>query len=74
MVLYICDCKKPCAAGIGCHRSGSDFGLCSYTTDPEHALYGSCADPQNHPERFGRVFSDETDAWNGDYYEKEVQK
>ena len=70
MVLYLCDCRKPCAMGNGCHQSGSAFGFCKHTTDPSHALYGACAEPQNYPDRFEAVY-DKKSGVVIDYFEKE---
>jgi len=61
-VAYICDFKDPRCKD---RCSGPSFGICFHTTDPDHAVNGSCPDPENHPERF-EYFR------NGDiYFEKE---
>ena len=52
MVLYLCDCRMPCATEVGCYKNDSAVGFCKHTTKPEHAMNGICEDPQNHPERF----------------------
>lgn len=70
MVLYICDCRKPCGMGLGCHQSSSAVGYCKHTKEPDHALYGVCEDPQNHPERFEAI-RDKKSGEVIDYFEKE---
>ena len=72
MVVYLCDCRKPCGMGNGCAQNNSAFGFCKHTTDPEHALNGACDDPQNHPERF-EVVCDKKTGEVIDYYEKEQE-
>lgn len=72
MVLYLCDCRLPCAMNVGCHQSGTAVGVCRHTTQPEHALNGACADPQNHPERFEPVIDNRT-GYVVDYFEKEQE-
>ena len=56
--------------GLGCHQSSSAVGFCKRTKDPQHALYGACEDPQNHPERFEPI-SDKKSGLVIDYFEKE---
>ena len=73
MVVYLCDGKMPCAKKVGCFLSGSDVGFCKHTTDPEHALYGVCPDPQNHPERF-EIIRDKRTGEVIDYFEKEARE
>lgn len=70
MIQYLCDGKKPCGTTSVCWQSGSSVAFCRHTSFPEHARYGACAEPQNHPERFERIVSD-GGIWNGDYIEKE---
>lgn len=64
-VIYKCDGRNPrCAGRLGCLLHNPD-GLCSMTTDGEHAINGPCADPEAHPERFRRV-----DSGDRIYYEE----
>ena len=73
MILYLCDGKVECSNWVRCYVNCQKHNIaCTLTADPYHARNGFCADPQNHPERFGIV----RDPNNGQivyYYEKEQE-
>jgi len=46
-IVYLCDRKACIIDGID---RCQDY--CKHTQKPNHAIYGPCEDPENHPERF----------------------
>lgn len=70
-VAYYCDGLSKCCDSVGCFRlmhPGMDY--CRHTFDPEHAVYGACEDPENHPERFHEIdlSDEETCYWEGEVF------
>lgn len=52
-VAYYCDGKASCSDSIGCyHRISPGIDYCRHTFEEDHAMFGKCEDPENHPERF----------------------
>lgn len=64
-IVYICD-KKACDSTqwASCRFIKIGNNRCSHTTDPKHAKYGICKDPEKHPERFEQLE-------DGDFWEVE---
>jgi len=70
-VFYICDGQDKCSDLPICFRlHGPELKedpmpdlLCDRTKNPEHARYGTCADPENYPERFVPVPGIGSDVW-----------
>lgn len=65
-ILYLCDhrvekCMLQCAM-----RRAAGLEDCRHTTDPAHAVNGTCEHPEREPERFGVVDIPRRGAW---YYE-----
>lgn len=57
-----CDSKElPSCKSTYLYRG---LDMCSHTTDPMHAKFGVCEDPENHPERFEQLE-------DGEYWEIE---
>ena len=57
-IVYICDgkaCDTQTWALPSCKADGIDLEKCHHTTDPAHAKFGICEDPENHPERFEQL-------------------
>lgn len=55
-VSYICTFDNFSSEGLHCPFNGaicSDW--CHKTLNSKYAANGSCADPENHPERFNKV-------------------
>lgn len=70
-IAYYCDGLCECSDSVGCYRymhPGMDW--CRHTFDPEHALYGKCEDPENHPERFHLIDirNNESCYWEGEVF------
>lgn len=57
-VVYICDgkaCDDKTWALVSCKMQDPNIDVCHHTTNPAHAKYGVCKDPENHPERFEQL-------------------
>lgn len=57
-IVYICDgkaCDDKTWATPSCKIPDDIMCRCLHTTDPAHAKYGICEDPENHPERFEQL-------------------
>ena len=70
-IAYYCDGMDKCCEHVGCYRQllpGMDY--CRHTFDPDHAIYGKCDNPEEHPERFYIIdLNDkETCYWEGDVF------
>lgn len=63
---YICNGLDPeCSDKPGCYRTllpGMDH--CRHTFSEKYAANGTCADPENHPERFSKIeLTYDEDCW-----------
>lgn len=55
-VVYICDGKACDRKEFpSCRSDYPGLDMCSHTTNPAHAKFGICEDPENHPERFEQL-------------------
>ena len=63
-IVYLCDKKKPCSGKYACLN-----GLCSRTTDADHAKNGAIRTPSEAVDRFDAVLVDENVIY---YIEMEV--
>lgn len=66
-IVYICDgnyCDNKTWGTPSCKMPGDIMCRCLHTTDPAHAKFGPCEDPENHPERFKQLE-------NGEFWEVE---
>lgn len=57
-VVYICDgkaCDHKELPSCKCNWLYRGIDTCHHTTNPAHAKYGICEDPENHPERFKQL-------------------
>lgn len=70
-IAYLCDGLDKCSDGVMCYRLGKPGCDCRNTFNPEHAAYGKCEDPENHPERFHKLDAPGEDGdvyWEGEIY------
>ena len=70
-VAYYCDGLDECSDKPGCYRfmyPGMDY--CRHTANPDHAVYGPCEHPEEHPERFHVIDINDTETcyWEGEVF------